>query len=602
MSEIALEQEELQSLGTGGSLPNSPDTGTNLIDDTTNRGDAGGALQTVEQQKNALEKFIEQPAVKRAAPAVLGLLLVLFCIFFYMWITAPGYRAVYPGMLESDRQTAYELLLSSGFDVSIDTASGELQVSNDRYHEARMIMASQNIPKAASLSGLSTLVEQGSITTSRFMEQVSYKAAIESELAKSIEQIGSINSARVHIAESHQSAFVRNKSPSKASVVVKPYPGRSVSRSQITAIVHLVSSSVPHLDRENVAVVDDLGQLLTDSESDVALALTAAQSEHKRSIESEYQSRVQQLISAIVGLGNVRTEVDVSVNFTEVESTFEEYDRGGTGPSKRSESLQFERDSQLAAEGIPGSFSNNPPEIPSVEETRLIDGAPGLGGNAVSSSSTTRNYELDREIRYVKQQVGSIERLSVAVVINESAFESEEQEIDDERVDSELLRIRELVQGAIGYDSARGDVVTVVSSGFAKPVEDLVTTPWYLEPDKLDGYIKALAVFAGLFFIYFTMGRPFLKELKAKSEFEMPTEQSEMNDGLTDEERELVNAGDVETIQDVTARLKPKAVGIPAEYLDTSQPYDQKVALMRFLVKDDVGRVSNLLKRWIADD
>ena len=94
------------------------------------------------------------------------------------------------------------------------------------------------------------------------------------------------------------------------------------------------------------------------------------------------------------------------------------------------------------------------------------------------------------------------------------------------------------------------------------------------------------------------MGRPFLKELKAKSEMELPLEQIE-DDGLTDEERELVNMGDVETIQDVTARLKPKAVGIPAEYLDTSQPYDQKVALMRFLVKDDVGRVSNLLKRWI---
>ena len=122
------------------------------------------------------------------------------------------------------------------------------------------------------------------------MEQVSYRAAIESELAESIEQIGSISSARVHIAESHQSAFVRNKSPSKASVVVKPYPGRSVSRSQIQAIVHLVSSSVPHLDKEKVTVVDDMGQLLTDSESDVALALTAAQTEHKKGIETDYQN------------------------------------------------------------------------------------------------------------------------------------------------------------------------------------------------------------------------------------------------------------------------------------------------------------------------
>ena len=162
------------------------------------------------------------------------------------------------------------------------------------------------------------------------------------------------------------------------------------------------------------------------------------------------------------------------------------------------------------------------------------------------------------------------------------------------------MRIRDLVQGAIGYNVERGDVVTVVSSAFARPVEEIESLPWYLEPDKLDGYIRLLAVFAALFFIYFTMGRPFLKELRAKAELELPTEQMD-DDGLTDEERQLVSAGDVETIQDVTARLKPKAVGIPAEYLDTSQPYDQKVALMRFLVKDDVGRVSNLLKRWLDE-
>ena len=216
----------------------------------------------------------------------------------------------------------------------------------------------------------------------------------------------------------------------------------------------------------------------------------------------------------------------------------------------------------------------------------------------MSSSSSTRNYELDREIRYVKQQVGAIERISVAVVINETAFETTDNEIDQGRLDKQMESMREVVQGAIGFNPGRGDIVTVVSSAFARPVEELDVTPWYLQPDKLDGYIRLLAVFAALLFIYFTMGRPFLKELKAKSEMELPLEQIE-DDGLTDEERELVNMGDVETIQDVTARLKPKAVGIPAEYLDPSQPYDQKVALMRFLVKDDVGRVSNLLKRWI---
>jgi len=594
MSDIAIEQNALSAPAEHNDLSAS------LVQRGQDRSEVGLNNLPVDQEKTVLVRFMEEPAVRRAAPAVLALLIVLFCVFFYMWISAPGYRAVYPGMLESDRQAAYELLSSSGFDVQINTSSGELEVSNDRYHEARMVMAGQNIPRSSSLGSIGSLVEQGSITTSRFMEQVSYRAAIESELAESIEQIGSINSARVHIAESHQSAFVRKKSPSKASVVVKPYPGRTVSRSQIQAIVHLVSSSVPHLDREKVTVVDDMGQLLTDSESDVALALTAAQTEHKKGIETDYQNRVQQLISAIVGLGNVRTEVDAIVNFTEVESTFEEFDRGGTGPRTRSESLQLERNEQLTARGIPGSLSNSAPGIPNIEETRIVDDSEAATGSGVASSSTTRNYELDREIRYVKQQVGEIKRLSVAVVINEYAFQNEDEQLDEGRLEKELVRIRDLVQGAIGYDSQRGDIVTVVSSRFAKPVEEIEETPWYLEPDKLDGYIRLLAVFVALIFIYFTMGRPFLKEMKPKDELEIPLEQLE-DDPLTDEERELVNSGDLETIKDVTARLKPKAVGIPAEYLDTSQPYDQKVALMRFLVKDDVGRVSNLLKRWIEE-
>lgn len=596
MSEIALDQGTL----SGSNFDTELNAPSNLASAQPFPAEADNASLPASIEKSALEKFIDQPAVRSAAPAVTGLLVLLFCVFFYIWISAPGFRAVYPGMMESDRQTAFELLRNSGFDVHIDTSNGELQVANDRYHEARMIMAAQNIPKTSTLGSIGSLVEQGSITTSRFMEQVSYRAAMESELAKSVEQIGSISSARVHIAESQQSVFVRNKTPSKASVVVRPYPGRSVSRSQIQAIVHLLSSSVPYLERENVTVVDDLGQLLTDSESDLAFALTAAQSEHKKGMETEYKNRVQQLVSAIVGMGNVRTEVDVSVNFTEVESTFEEYDRGGNGPSTRSESVQFERDSRASSEGLPGSLSNQPPADPSFTETRLAQSPAGADSADMSSQSSTRNYELDREIRYVKQQVGAIERLSIAVVINEAAYQAENEEIDRDNLRKQIERMREIVQGAVGYNQERGDVVTVVSSRFAKKVEEFEPLSWYLEPDKLDGYIRLLSVFGALFFLYFTMGRPFLRALKAKAGSELPGEELD-DDGLTDEERELVNMGDLETIQDVTARLKPKPVGIPAEYLDTSQPYDQKVALMRFLVKDDVGRVSNLLKRWVAE-
>ena len=223
MSDIALDQEALPIPDTAVDLSGPAEVAANLVENPPNLDEPGIASLPINVEKSALERFLDQPAVRRSAPAVIGLLVLLFCVFFYMWISAPGYRAVYPGMLESDRQAAYELLLNSGFDVKIDTGSGELQVTNNRYHEARMIMAAQNIPKAAALGSLGSLVEQGSITTSRFMEQVSYRAAMESELAKSVEQIGSISSARVHIAESHQSAFVRNKSPSKADQDVNTF-------------------------------------------------------------------------------------------------------------------------------------------------------------------------------------------------------------------------------------------------------------------------------------------------------------------------------------------------------------------------------------------
>ncbi len=595
MSELALNSP------VAGLQPAENETANIETAQTQSQADGSSEPQLpVEVQQSAIVRFIEQPAVKQALPAVLGLMLLIVCVLFYFWISAPGYRSVYPGMLESDRQAAYDLLSTSAYEVFIDSSSGELQVPTDRYHEARILLASQNIPRSAALGSLGALVEQGSITTSRFMEQVSYRAAMENELAKTISQIGSINSVRVHIAESQQSVFVRNQTPSKASVIVRPYPGRVVSRSQIQAIVHLVSSSIPYLIRENVTVVDDTGRLLTDSDSDAAMALTAAQSEHKRSVEASYQKRIQQLMSAVVGLGNVRTEVDVVLNFAEIESTTEEFDRGGLGPRTRSESLQIERDAGSGASGVPGSFSNEPPASPTFTETNSTIGAESANSEDLSSSSSTRNYELDREIRYVKQQVGSIEKISVAVVVNKTVYSDAEGVVDEQELGLRIEQIEKVVRGAIGFVESRGDLVTVVAAEFAKPVEELQKIPWYLEADKLNGFVRMGAVFLLLFFVYFTMARPFLKSLREKKEFEIPME-LEDPDNISDEERQLVEMGDIETIKDVTARLKPKAVGIPAEYLDTSQPYDQKVALMRFLVKDDVGRVSNLLKRWIEE-
>lgn len=542
---------------------------------------------------------LDNPAVRRALPAIFGVIALMVCILFYLWVSAPGYRSVYPGMSEADKQQARDALTAGGYMSRVDINTGALEVREDQYHEARILLASQDIPRSSSLGGIETLLEQGSMTTSRFMEQVSYRAAIESELAKTISEISSIKAARVHLAEPQQSVFVRNQTPAKASVVVVPYPGRVVTPSQIRAIVHLVSASVPYLPNENVAVVDNTGNLLTDSEGETAMTLTTAQSEHKRSMEMSYQRRIEQILASIVGVGNVKSEVDVALDFTEVEATFEEFDKGGVGPRTRSESLDFEKDASLAAEGLPGSFSNAPPEGAELTATNEVGDNPVDTADGISSSSSTRNYELDREIRYVKQQVGRIDRISVAVVINQDAFATVEGEEQGGITEEELARFTDVVKGVVGFSEARGDTVTVVPSSFAVPVDLTPQIAWWQDEQIVD-LVKYGASLLLILLVLLMVVRPIIKANTEEEDLDMPMVTADGE--LSDEDLEMIKLGEGENIEEIKARLKPKKSSIPLDMLDTANTYDDKVTVLRMLVAEDAARVAQLLKRMIQAD
>ena len=542
---------------------------------------------------------LDNPAVRRALPAIFGVIALMVCILFYLWVSAPGYRSVYPGMSEADKQQARDALTAGGYMSRVDINTGALEVRGDQYHEARILLASQDIPRSSSLGGIETLLEQGSMTTSRFMEQVSYRAAMESELAKTISEISSIKAARVHLAEPQQSVFVRNQAPAKASVVVVPYPGRVVTPSQIRAIVHLVSASVPYLPNENVAVVDNTGNLLTDSEGETAMTLTTAQSEHKRSMEMSYQRRIEQILASIVGMGNVKSEVDVALDFTEVEATFEEFDKGGVGPRTRSESLDFEKDASLAAEGLPGSFSNAPPEGAELTATGEVGDNPVDTADGISSSSSTRNYELDREIRYVKQQVGRIDRISVAVVINQDAFAAVEGEEQGGITEEELARFTDVVKGVVGFSEARGDTVTVVPSSFAVPVDLTPQIAWWQDEQIVD-LVKYGASLLLILLVLLMVVRPIIKANTEEEDLDVPMATADGE--LSDEDLEMIKLGEGENIEEIKARLKPKKSSIPLDMLDTANTYDDKVTVLRMLVAEDAARVAQLLKRMIQAD
>ncbi len=602
---------------TGIPMPSASGTG-NAVSTTNNNSlapaEAGSAASTalapwgVSNIAETFKTVISQPAVRRMLPLIVMLfVLVVFGLTYAVMQTTP-YRPVMPGLLEADQQAAFEALKKAEYSPKIDQASGQLTVPSNRFHEARIFLASQGLPKAGA-TGLDGLKDQSSMTTSQFMEQVKVNAAMEQELARSIMQIGSVQSARVHLATPKQSVFVRDRTPPKASVVISPYPGRAVSQSQVQAIVHLISSSVPYLTPDNVTLVDNVGKLMTESASELKLGLTAAQDQHKQQMEEVYRNRIMQILSPIVGEANVRSQVNLNLDFTQIESTTEDYDNKDKGPRTRSEVLAEERGSLRDATGVPGSLSNTPPPNPTATTNTQADASKGdTESKSTTSSRSTRNYELDRTVRHVKNATGGIMKVSVAVVVNERATPAPGKDAQPDPkaptsvayTQEEMDRMLQLVRGVVGFDQQRGDNVSVVPAKF-EPAAAMETIPWYLE-DMVQTGIKSGLVAVSFIVFMLIVVRPIMRniyESKAKAEEAELAKAATADGELSQEDMRMIQIGEGESLEEIKAKLKPKKSSISMEMLDTANTYDDKVALIRMLVAEDSGRVANVLKGMI---
>ena len=570
----------------------------------------GTALATLQpgQMVESFKNVLAQPSVRRLLPIFTMLIVLVIFGLVYAWMQATPYRPVMPGLQEADQQAAYDALRSADFKPRIDSSTGQLQVPTSRYHEARMFLAAQGLPRTGTM-GLEGLKDQSSMTTSQFMEQVKVNAAMEQELARSIMQIATVQSARVHLATPKQSVFVRDRTPPKASVVVAPHPGRMVAPQQVQAIVHLVSSSVPYLAPENVTVVDNIGKLLTESASELKLGMTAAQEQHKQQLEEVYRNRILQILAPVVGEANVRSQVNLQLDFTQIESTTEDFDNRDKGPRTRSEVLAEDRAVQRDAAGIPGALSNSPPPDPTATTNTAVDPTKGQTESAGKlSSRATRNFELDRTVRHVRNATGGVMKVSVAVVVNERPAPppAEGTQPDPNAPKSvaytpqELERLQELVRGVVGFDPQRGDLVTVVPARF-EPALPLETLPWYLDEGLQNGIKSGLLALSFIVFMLIVV-RPIMRNMldAKKKAAEEEAAQKALADGeLTPEDMKMIQIGEGESLEEIKAKLKPKKSSISIDMLDTANTYDDKVALIRMLVAEDSGRVANVLKSMI---
>jgi flagellar M-ring protein FliF len=383
---------------------------------------------------------------------------------------------------------------------------------------------------------------------------------------------------------------------------------------QVQAVVHLVASSVPLLTPDNVSVVDNMGKLITDSSTDATLGLTAAQTQHKQKMEEVYRQRVNQILMPIAGEANVRSQVNLSLDFSQTEVTTEDFDTRDKGPKTRSEVLSEDRSTTKEAGGVPGALSNTPPVAPSATAaTAATPAKPGDDRNSTNARST-RNYELDRSVRHVKSATGTVERLSVAVVIKERAPTPQPKDDKGETPEAtpnpytpeEIERMQSLVRSVVGFSEARGDVVTVIPARFEpEPVIDL-SVAWYKDETIMD-QIKSGAL--GLVFVIFLMMivRPAVMHMLGREQREkeeaatlLLAQAVPLGDGeLSAEDMKGIQLGEGETLEQLKAKLKPKKSNISLEMLDTANSYDDKVALVRMIVAEDSARVASVLKNMI---
>lgn len=597
-------------------------------------GEKGTAVTTVSGSLPAVQQFFAQPAVKRSMPAAIAIFAFLALLLFWATLSSKEMRSVSTGMDTADIQLAYEALVAGNYDVEIDVVTGQVLVESNKYQEAKIFLASQGLPRSATDGGVASLSDDSSMTTSQFMEQVRYQGAMEKELAASIARISTIETARVHLAAPKQSVFVRDRQPAKASVIVTPFPGRVVDQSQVQSIVHLVSSSVPYLALEDVTVVDHFGNLLTKNGTHISSSPVANNAQFVAQREAELASRLRQLLSPVLGQESMRVAVNVELDFTEVESTLEQYfDAENDSPEIRSEVLTEDTQTGLkAAEGIPGALSNVPPDEPEIiEEAEELAQQEAETQTTSSRSQTTRNYELDKEVRYTKQMSGEILSLSAAVIVDEQALKNlatrrllgvlpsavgaeggalaEDLTATNavaadisstelaEAMDFEIERFRQLVIGAIPYSEDRGDTLSITAAPFFREEVSQSPIQWYQDQQFLTWGKHGMTVVALLAFLLVVV-RPLLRAYLPATDAVSEELMEALADGeLSEADRKALEDG--ESLDEIKAKLKPKKSSISADMLDTANSYDDKVAVVRLLVAEDAGRVANVLKKMI---
>ncbi|WP_062772513.1 flagellar basal-body MS-ring/collar protein FliF [Morganella morganii] len=408
---------------------------------------------------------------------VAGAAAIAVIVALFLWMRSPDYRVLLSNLSAKDGGDIVSQLTQMNMPYQLADNGSAILVPADKVHELRLKLAQAGLPKGGN-TGFE-LLDKEQFGISQFSEQVNYQRALEGELSRTIESLSPVQTARVHLAIPKPTLFVREQKSPTASVTVGLLPGRALDEGQISAIVHMVSGSVSGLTSSNVIIVDQTGRLLTNNDNSQQ-SVSTSQMRLTQETEARLKQRIEDLLAPLVGRANVQAQVTAQVDYSKVEQTAEEYkpnQQPDSAAVRSRQSSQSQQNSNCGPGGVPGALSNQPVSAPSAPvETAKADtkdnknASPAdnkSNSNINSQSDKTTNYEVDRKISHTQRQIGVVDRLSVAVIINWLPQKKEDGTEEMQPLPPEMIKeIESLTREAMGYSVSRGDSLSITNSRF----------------------------------------------------------------------------------------------------------------------------------------
>ncbi|EQA97165.1 flagellar basal-body MS-ring/collar protein FliF [Sphingobium indicum] len=553
-----------------------------------------GGAKGVDALKARFTGFMKQPAVAKSLP-LLGLLgVVATAGAAWLALREPPQRDLFRALPDADKSAVAQVLDQNGIRYDFDN-SGGMTVGEDDYFKAKMMLAAQGLPKSAPDGN--SMIDSLPMGASRAVEGEKLRSAREMDLARTIEAIDSVESAKVHLAVEPPSVFLRERSKPSASVMLRLASGRSLTDQQVSAVVHLVASSIPELNPEDISLVDQNGRLLSNNDGNAA---DDRQLAVQTRMEDRYRQSVIALLTPILGAGKFSTEVHAELNFAERQATRETYPQDEARLRSEQGTWASDPRGQGAggeASGIPGALSNQAPVNPTVTQTNpngqaVAQGTesaqtaaqPGTPGNPLMKTEETfnRSFELGREVSVTKDAVGTVKRLSVAVALDNGPD-------GKPRSAQEIAALEALVKGAVGFDQARGDVVALSSRSFAK--EEVVEAPWY-EAQWVSPLVRNVSALLVALLLIFGIGRPLLKRRAAA--------QAAAAEQIAVQGQKIGREISTEIGRQATAN-PDGSTPITLDMISSTYDYAQRADLIRNFVKQDPDRAALVVRDLLKE-